>query len=103
MTEQTAPTDDLLASVIGALEHCEALPPHDSVALDVLTDVLAEEAEVSPSMAFDVAKYVLAQHARELAQRFIDRRPPVNVDPRFWAANQLEKYATGLDSREAQR
>lgn len=101
MTDQTRPAalDDLLAHVIGAIDADDPLPPHGSIALDVLTDALIEGDAPSPASAFTAAKYLLARHARELAELFVAQRVPERVDPRYWAANQLQEYATQLDGQ----
>jgi hypothetical protein len=105
MTDPTRPAslDALLESVASGLADCDPLPPHDSIALDVLTDALHDDEVPSPASAFTAAKYVLAQHARELAAALIARQVPENVDPKHWLAAQLCEYATRLDGGEAQR
>jgi hypothetical protein len=103
MTNRPAHLDDLLQAVTDGLAGDEPLPPYQSIALDVLTDTLVEGETPSPASAFTAAKYVLAQHARELADLLISRRAPADVDPRHWASAQLREYATKLDGQAAQR
>ncbi|MFE4671065.1 hypothetical protein [Streptomyces sp. NPDC056723] len=99
MTERPAHLDDLLQFVAGALADDDPLPPYNSIALDVLTDTLVENESPCPASAFTAAKYLLAQHARELATALIARQVPEGVDPRHWAAAQLCEYATRLDGQ----
>lgn len=97
MTDRPASLDDLLQAVTEGLATEDPLPPYNSIALDVLTDTLVEGEIPSPASAFVAAKYVLAQHARELAQVLTGQPLPERVDPRHWAAAQLREYATRLD------
>ncbi|MFE2832234.1 hypothetical protein ACFXI6_14470 [Streptomyces mirabilis] len=103
MTDRPAHLDDLLEFVSSGLSASDPLPPHDSIALDVLTDALVENETPSPASAFVAAKYVLAQHAREMADLLIAQRAPEGVDPRHWAAAQLREYAAKLDGQGAYR
>ncbi|MER5694894.1 hypothetical protein ACWDBO_31290 [Streptomyces mirabilis] len=103
MSDRPAHLDDLLEFVSGSLATGDPLPPHNSIALDVLTDTLVENETPSPASAFTAAKYVLAQHAREMADLLIAQRAPEGVDPRHWAAAQLREYATKLDGQAVQR
>ncbi|MGQ4343529.1 hypothetical protein [Streptomyces sp. SAS_275] len=103
MTERPAHLDDLLQAVTDGLAGVDPLPPYQSIALDVLTDALVEAECPSPASAFVAAKYVLARHARELADMMPALELPTNVDPRYWAAAQLRGYAAKLDGQEARR
>lgn len=103
MSDRPARLDVLLEFVSSGLADDDPLPPHDSIALDVLTDALVDGEAPSPASAFVAAKYVLAQHARELGDLLISRPAPKNVDPRYWAAAQLREHAAKLDGQGAQR
>lgn len=100
MTERPAHLDDLLEFVVGGLASEDPLPPHNSPALDALTDALQDDAAPSPASAFVAAKYVLAAHARELAD-LIDETPrgPAVIAGRLSASMQLREYATRLDGQ----
>ncbi|MFJ8798464.1 hypothetical protein [Streptomyces sp. NPDC102487] len=103
MTARSARLDDLLAAVTEGLGGDDALPPYQSIALDVLADALVEAECPSPASAFVAAKYVLARHARELADLLLTRPAPAGVEPRYWAAAQLREHATTLDGQQVQR
>jgi hypothetical protein len=98
MTGRDARLDDLLQAVADGLATEAPLPPYNSPALDALTDALYDEPAPSPASAFVAAKYVLAQHAREMAQLLTGKPAPGGVDARYWAASQLREYATRLDA-----
>lgn len=97
MTERPVHLDALLESVASGLDDCDPLPPYNSIALEVLADALVDDEIPSPASAFGAAKYVLAQHARELAQLLTSQPVSEGVDARYWAAEQLREYATRLD------
>ncbi|MGW2010929.1 hypothetical protein [Streptomyces nigrescens] len=100
VTKRPAHFDDLLSFVTEGLSASDPLEPHNSPALDTLTDVLFDdEPAPSPASAFTAAKYVLAQHARELGRMLIANPAPANVDARYWADAQLREYATRLDGQ----
>lgn len=100
MTERPAHLDHLLEFVTEGLAAVDPLEPHNSAALDTLADAFYDDDPApSPASAYTAAKYVLAQHARELARLLMDCKEPTNVEPRIWAAYQLKQYATGLDGQ----
>ncbi|MEU3990161.1 hypothetical protein AB0F24_17590 [Streptomyces platensis] len=100
VTKRPAHFDDLLSFVTEGLAASDPLEPHNSPALDTLADVLFDdEPAPSPASAFTAAKYVLAQHARELGRMLIANPAPDNVDARYWADAQLREYATRLDGQ----
>ncbi len=100
VTKRPAHLDDLLSFVTEGLSAPNPLEPNNSPALDALADVLFDDEPVpSPASAFTAAKYVLAQHARELGQMLIANSAPANVDARYWACAQLREYATRLDGQ----
>lgn len=99
MSGRPAHLDDLLQAVTDGLAAEDPLPPHNSPALDALTDALYDDPAPSPASAFTAAKYVLAQHAREMAQLLTAQPDPERVDARYWAATRLREYATRLDGQ----
>jgi hypothetical protein len=99
MSGQRAQLDDLLQAVADGLATEDPLSPYNSPALDALTDALYDDPAPSPTSAFTAAKYVLAQHAREMAQMLIGQRVPDGVDARYWAAARLREHATRLDGQ----
>lgn len=99
MPDHRAALEGLLELVTSGLANDNPLPPHHSIAVDVLADALVKETAPSPAAAFLAAKYVLAWHAREMADLLVTRKTPGSVDPRYWAATQLREYAGQLDGQ----